>query len=317
MRILILSPAPAHSTLGNAVTAERYARILRSLGHRVRIARTYTGVEPADCLIALHARRSGSDALRFRRANARGALMVVLTGTDVYRDIRTSRTAQRALDAADAIVTLQPRAIDELPERLRAKARAILQSAPARPRPKGRTGGRFEFCVLGHLRHEKDPMRAAYAVRRLPLLPPVRVTQAGGVLDARYLEMARREAGRNPRYRYLGELARGAARRLLVRSDALVLSSRMEGGANVLGEAIAAGTPVLASRIPGNVGILGSGYPGLYALGDTGDLARLMRAASTDRAFYDSLRRACAALAPLMRESAERAAWKRLLRDVT
>ena len=101
------------------------------------------------------------------------------------------------------------------------------------------------------------------------------------------------------------------------RSHALVVSSRMEGGANVVCEAAAIGVPVLASRIPGNVGMLGAAYPGYYPLGDERRLAALIRRAATDSAFYRSLARGVAARAPLFRPRAERSALARVVAELS
>lgn len=313
MKIHIISPAPKGSTLGNSVTADRYARIFKSLGHKVTFGRIYDN-EPVDCVVALHARRSGESALAFRTRYPQRPLVVVLTGTDLYRDIRSSRIAQKALDAASSIVTLQVDGLKFLPSRLRKKARAIIQSATA-VRPVRRRKRRwFEICVIGHLRAEKDPFRAAYALRFLSPSLPVRITQAGRLLDPHYAQITRLLDERySERYRYVGELTRAKARHLLASSDTMVISSRMEGGANVVCEAIASGVPVLASNISGNVGILGRKYSGLYALGDTRALARLMERAATDARFLDGLKRQCAALKPLVAPARERRAWAELL----
>jgi len=272
----------------------------------------------ADIVVALHAKKSGAAALRFRKANERGALIVVLTGTDIYRDLPRSRVALRALAAADAIVALQPLALQRLSPSLRAKARTIVQSvaaAPSLPRT-NRARACCEIAVLGHLRREKDPLRAAYAARTLPARLSVRVTLAGGVIDARYRARTAAELGCNPRFRYRGEIGARAARTLLARSDALVLSSRMEGGANVLGEAIASSVPVLASRIDGNVGLLGERYPGYYEVGSTTSLRRLLQRFIEDRGFRSTLRRHVACIAPLFRPAHERRAWAELIAAV-
>ena len=238
----------------------------------------------------------------------------MLTGTDLYRDIRSSRVAQKALDAASSIVTLQVDGLKFLPSRVRKKATAIIQSATAVRPVRRRKRPWFEICVIGHLRAEKDPFRAAYGLRFLSPSLPVRITQAGRLLDPHYAQIIRLlEDRHSERYRYVGELSRVKARRLLASSDAMVISSRIEGGANVVCEAIASGIPVLASNISGNVGILGRKYQGLYALGDTRALARLMERAATDARFLDALKRQGAALKPLVTPAHERRAWAELL----
>jgi putative glycosyltransferase (TIGR04348 family) len=318
MRIFLACPVSARSRRGNRVTAVRWARILKGLGHRVTIARDYEGQE-CDLLVALHARRSYDAIRRFRRRYPHGPLVVALTGTDLYRDIRTSRHARRALEWADRLILLQPCGRAELPAAVRGKARVIYQSVRRGPRrPAGDRPGRdtFEVCVLGHLRGEKDPLRAALALRRLPAAPRVRVTHAGEALSPALARRARSAMARDGRYRWLGEVPRWRARQILARSDALVLSSRMEGGANVVSEAIAAGVPVLASHIPGNVGLLGPRYPGYYPVGDTEGLARLLARAASDARFYGRLVRAIAELAPLADPARERAAWRELLGEL-
>ena len=51
----------------------------------------------------------------------------------------------------------------------------------------------------------------------------------------------------------------------------------MEGGANVVSEAIAVGVPVVGVAHPGSVGLLGEDYPGYFPVGDTEGLAALLR----------------------------------------
>ena len=237
----------------------------------------------------------------------------MLTGTDLYRDIRNSALAARAMEVADRLVTLQPAGIDALPKPFRPKAVSIIQSAPRFAPKAGRTKRSWRICVLGHLRYEKDPMRAAYAVRKIDAQFDLRVVQAGGILQARYERIVAREMEINSRYQYVGALGRPAALRLLASSDLLVQSSRMEGGANAICEAIAAGVPVLASRISGNVGILGSRYPGLYRVADTSDLQRLLESAIRFPAFYRQLGAATEQLRPLVEEGRERNAWHAIL----
>src|SRR5678815_5133757 len=145
MLIHIACPAPPGSLYGNRVTAERWARILRSLGHRVAIAPGYED-ERCDVLVALHARRSAEAVFRYRRRFPEAPLIVALTGTDLYRDIRRSRRAQRALEAADRLVALQPLAADELEPHLRGKLRVIYQSAEATHGQVRRSREFFDVC---------------------------------------------------------------------------------------------------------------------------------------------------------------------------
>src|ERR1041385_5227029 len=128
MRIDLVTPAPPGSRKGNRVTALRWARRLRELGHRVEVREEYTGGGP-DCLIALHARRSYPSVAGFREGHPTRPLIVALTGTDLYEDLPGSREALRSLELADRVVALQPLAAEALPARLRPKGRTIYQSA--------------------------------------------------------------------------------------------------------------------------------------------------------------------------------------------
>jgi putative glycosyltransferase (TIGR04348 family) len=267
----------------------------------------------------LHAYRSAGAVFRFRKAHPEAPLVVALTGTDLYRDLRRYRTPRRVLELADRIVALQPLAAAELEPGLHRKLRVIYQSAesiPGSARGAWRDSAEFfDVCVIGHLRAVKDPFRAALAARLLPPSSRIRVLHAGGARDPAMEQGARAEETRNPRYRWLGELGRTRTRRLIAQSRLMVLSSRLEGGANVISEAVVDGTPVIASRIPGSVGLLGEDYRGYYPVGDTRALSRLLERAESDAAFYQGLAEQCRRIAPLFRPAEERRRWKNLLQE--
>ena len=315
MQVRLICPAPPRSRSGNRITALRWARVLRGLGHSVSIAGGFAG-EPCDVMVALHARRSAGAVFRYRERHDGKSLLIALTGTDLYGDLGQSREAQRALELADRLIALQPLAACRLAPELRQKLRVIYQSVSATPGPAGRSERWFDVCVAGHLRAVKDPFRAALAARALPAGSRVRIWHAGAALDPGMAERAEREERRNPRYRWLGELPRWRLRRLIARCHLLVLSSRMEGGANVISEAVVDGTPVLASEIDGSVGLLGADYPGYFAVGDTADLRRLIERAQGDPGFYEKLRAGCRRAAPLFEPRRERRAWKALLSEL-
>jgi putative glycosyltransferase (TIGR04348 family) len=314
MKILIVTPAPPGSRKGNRVTALRWAHLLRQLGHRVLLRQDYRG-ENADVLVALHARRSSSAVKHWHEQYPDRPILLTLTGTDVYEAIRTNPVAQRSLELASRLIVLQPLASEELPRRLRPKVRVIHQSAAV---PRGRARQRnsvFEVCVLGHLRPVKDPFRTAEASRLLPSSSRVQVLHLGAALSTDMEKRARREMASNSRYRWLGDRPRHRALQILGRCRFLVQSSLLEGGANTISEAIAAGVPVLSSDIPGSVGLLGKGYPGYFPVGDSQALADLLSQAETDRRFYGTLRAWCRRLRPLFAPARERTTWRRLLRE--
>lgn len=315
MNIRLITPAPPGSRKGNRVTALRWARMLRELDHRVKIDQTYRG-QPCDLLIALHARRSFPSIQRFAREHPSLPLVVALTGTDLYADLRTHSSARRSLEFASRLIVLQPLAINELPKSVRAKARVIHQSAQ-RPARIGQANKHFfDVCVLGHLRPVKDPFRVAMATRLLPSDSRIRILHIGAALSPAMEARARTEAATNFRYRWLGELPRWKALKELARSRLMVLTSRMEGGANVISEAIAASVPIISSRIPGSIGLLGKEYPGYFPVGNTRALARQMRRAEDDGRFYRTLQARCRRLAPLVVPERERRAWTDILREL-
>ena len=312
LRVHIVTPAPPGSRHGNRNTALRWAAHLRALGHRVGVATEWRGA-PADALIALHARRSHASIAAWKKAHPQRPLVVVLTGTDLYRDIRSDRDARASLELADRLVVLQEKGLDELQSKLKRKAAVIHQSVRAvRRLPPPR--GHFLVTVIGHLREEKEPFCAARALRHLE--GDIRVVQLGKALSEDMARQARRLMKGDARYRWLGELPHAAAMRWLARSHAMVISSRMEGGAHVVSEAIAAGVPVLASRISGNLGLLGERYPGYYRLGDDRALARLIARMRRDSRFGASLERGVKARRILVRPAAERRALRALMAEI-
>jgi putative glycosyltransferase (TIGR04348 family) len=310
----MVCPAPPESRKGNRVTATRWASLLESLGHSVTIGEEYSG-GTYDLLIGLHARKSHAAVQRFHRLHPDKPLVVALTGTDLYRDIHTSRSAQQSLEWADLLIVLQPLGRDELPAHLRWKVRVIVQSAvPTMPRPKKRERS-FDVCVLGHLRAEKDPFRAALALSYIPEESNIHIVHVGQAMSAEIAKRAKMLMRRDSRYQWLGEVSNKKARTILAQSRLLIVSSRLEGGANVVSEALADQVPVLASHIPGNVGLLGPDYPGYFPVGDARALGKLLIQAETDMAFYDRLARRFAGGPREVAAAREREAWASVLRE--
>lgn len=315
MNIRLVTPAPRGSRAGNRASANRWAAILRRLGHRVTVTTDYHG-EPSDLMVGLHAWRSADAIARFASACPGRPLVVVLTGTDAYRFIHSHReTTLASLEAADHIVGLHPLVGNVLPERLRGKLRVIVQSArPLLHRHPARRS--FRICFAGHLREEKDPLRPALAVRGLASDSRIRVDAYGGAHTEDWAAAAREEMRTNPRYNWHGEISHAELRRVYSRSHLLVLPSVMEGGANVISEAVMAGLPVIASDIEGSVGLLGADYPGYYPVQNTEALRERLVRAESDAEYYTALVDACVARRQLFAPQQEYAGWEKLLKDI-
>ena len=315
MNIQLVTPAPLNLNNGNRITALRWAALLKKLGHRVRITQSFDG-RRTDVLIALHARRSAASIRRFHEEHPAAPLIVVLTGTDLYRDIRHDSEAKQSLELASRLVVLQGMALQELPSRLRAKTEVIYQSAEPLQSNHSRSNGRFDVCLIAHLRDEKDPLRAPLAVRRLPSSSQIELTHIGLALDERLARRARDEAERNRRYRWLGQRSHRNTRKILAQSRLVCITSKMEGSSNVLSEALASGVPVIATKIAGLIGTLGKDFPGYFPVGDTPKLTSLLLKAENDRRFYGSLKRHCARAAKWVSPKRELDSWRRLLREI-
>jgi len=296
-RIAIIGPGSAAANNGNWRTAQRWQRFL---GRRYRTtvdSEWHTADDPPDLMIALHALRSAPSLERFVDAHPMRPTIVVLTGTDLYRDLAAPAT-QRSLALATRLVVLQSEALAALPPAAHAKAVTIEQSSPtlARRAPDPRS---FTLVMVGHLRDEKDPATAWRAFERVARHDrSIRLDHVGDADDPRFRAAAEAMALRCPGYRWLGGLSHALTRQHIRRARALVIPSLMEGGAHVVIEAVTSGVPVLASAIPGNLGLLGRDYAGTFPAGDDAALAALIEQVRREPAFLAMLRRQCAERAP-------------------
>lgn len=292
---------------GNAHTAARWAAILADMAVVQILPPAAHADLRADLLIALHARRSAA-AIAHWHQSARGRpVALVLTGTDLYRDIRTDADAQRSLELANVLVVLQEQGLAELPPRHRHKARVIYQSAPRLPtldkprRP-------FKVAMVGHLRDEKDPLTFLMAAERLASHDWVELHHLGKVLEPQFVNPLAATGWRNEHYHWHGGVSAQAARVALQQAHLSVLTSRMEGGAHAILESVMAGTPVIASRVGGNVGMLGSDYGGFFEPGKADELAAQIDRAEQDRNWLGHLQSQCEARAHLFEPERERQA---------
>ena len=315
--LIIVTPALAAANNGNWQTARRWAHMLAG-AHQVRLMVDWQGGsedEEAGLMLALHARRSAPAIQAWKRRFPTRPLVVVLTGTDLYRDIVFDADARLSLQLADRLVVLQPLGLNSLPAALRGKARVVVQSSPAR-RTLAKPTRHLRALMVGHLRAEKSPETYFDAARQLAGRSDLRLDHIGGALDAALGHQAQALMAAVPTYRWLGNLPHAATRRRIQAANVLVHASRMEGGAQVVIEAVMSGTPVLASRIDGNVGLLGDDYAGYFAVGDAAALAVLMQRCRDEPAMLAGLQDQCTKRAALFQPAAERAALLALVHEL-
>ena len=320
MKLLLTAPVASSLINGNRITAERWARIVRGLGHEVAIFYSDERPpydEPSDGLIALHATRSHVAIRDYRRAFPDRPIAVCLTGTDLHRDLPgsgpESDAAKESLEIADFLILLEAEGVQRLPLEYQKKSCVIYQSSLPVKGPLTPCDGVFEISIVGHLRPEKDPFLVVEALSYLPAESRIRVIHLGASLSPEMENQALRNVAAQPRYEWFGSLSHTDSQLRLVQSRLMVLTSKIEGAPAVISEAVVNGVPILATRIDATVGLLGADYPGLFPVGDARRLAELMRWAETDVAYLDSLRYAIVQLADRFRPQNEIRSWQRLL----
>ena len=301
--IALVTPALADANNGNWQTARRWAGML-ARDYRVGLCSAWQQGDEA-LMIALHARRSAMSLALWHDLHPQRPLVLVLTGTDLYRDIETDADAQRSLALADRIVVLNELGIRRLPPEYRTKAVVCLQSVPAR-QPRAKSARRLRALMVGHLREEKSPQTYFDAALRLQLRNDIVLDHIGAALDPQLAQRAADLDRRLPHYHWLGAQPHAATRRRIQAAHVLVHASRMEGGAHVVIEAVTSGTPVLASRIDGNVGLLGSDYGGYFDWDDADGLATLLQQLRDEPAMLVALTAQCALRAALFVPETER-----------
>ena len=311
--IVLVSPALSQANNGNWHTARRWKQFLST---DCDIALTEQWPFPApnplpaaqrrppQAMVALHARRSAASVRAWAQACPDKPLIVVLTGTDLYRDIHTDASAQQSLALATHLVVLQEAGLAQVPQAWKNKTRLIYQSAP-RLLPALKSKRSFRALMVGHLRQEKDPLTFMQAASH-EFADNVFFDQIGVALAPGFANAALATAQRSPRYQWLGGLTRGVTRQHIKRAHVLVNCSEMEGGAQVILEAVQSGTPVLASRISGNVGMLGADYAGYFALGNAAELAALIKRCAADADFLAGLQAQCRLRMPLFEPQLEK-----------
>lgn len=310
--IVIVTPALADNNNGNWRTAWRWQRFLAPL-YPTRLVKTWPDAHAAGdgMMIALHARRSADSIAAWHARHGGERLAVVMTGTDLYRDIDADPAARRSLELAGHLVVLQELGAQRLPAAVRHKARTIFQSAPAR-KTLAKPATRLRAVAVGHLREEKSPDTLFEAARLLRDRPDIFLDHVGDALDPALARQAEATMAECPNYRWLGGRPHEETRRRIQRAHLLIHPSRMEGGAHVVLEAVVSGTPVLASHIDGNIGMLGADYAGYFPWNNAAALAALLAVCRDDPSYLERLRRQAAERAYLFSPEHERDAVRRL-----
>jgi hypothetical protein len=186
--------------------------------------------------------------------------VLVLTGTDLYRDIDHDAAAPSARWRWPTAGGAQRAGPRSLPEALRGQAAWCCSPARRASRCQDHTR-HLRALMVGHLRDEKDP-RPTGAPRAAWRPPDILLDHIGEALDpalgAQAPALAAAPARTTAGWARCRTRPRAGASR---QAHVLVHPSRMEGGAHVVIEAMRSGTPVLASRIDGNLGLLGATTP--------------------------------------------------------
>lgn len=320
-QVVIVCPAVRDDNNGNWQTARRWQRMLQP-DYRVHIVQHWPQASSGmDCnndqaMLALHARRSAPSVAAWAQAYPGRGLAVVLTGTDLYQDILTDASAQASLQLAQRLVVLQECAPQSLPAPLHARTRVIFQSTTTR-KMVDKSPRRLRAVMVGHLRDEKSPRTLMDAAHALAPTDNIRIDHIGSAMTPLWQAQAQATAQSCPHYHWWGALAHEQTRRRIQRAHVLVHTSRMEGGAHVVMEAVCSGTPVLASRVPGNVGMLGADYAGYFDWNDSAALVALLRRCRNPHdPLLAQLQKQCAARAPLFAAPAERASLLQLLQQL-
>ena len=307
----VVVPKLAAAGAGNQVTATRYERLFTELGYR-----TQSVVEPtgqADVVVALNAYRSGP---AISTVADHVPVVVVLTGTDVYRFMDEHPARVRgSLDRATRLVGLNDRVGDTLTTSDRAKL-TIIKEGAAVGAPRRPDASAFDVAVIGHLRDEKNPKLVAEAVADLGPNSPVRVRHYGDAYSEQWSVWADAETAANTNWEWCGYVPRDELGEVYATSNLLVNSSEMEGGANVISEAVMARLPILASEIPGNVGVLGSSYPGYFAPDDANDLRTELLRLQADADRLEQLTAAVEERTQEFTEEREQQGWQHLLAEL-
>jgi len=289
--------------------------ILRELGFAVTsgMPDEISGAD-ADIHLAMNATRSHAAVVEFHRRFPDRPTMVLLTGTDLYRDYPAGNVPTiESMELADRLVVTQPASLNSLSEVLRAKASVVTKSLeidlPEMDATELLRHDGFLVEMAFHGRATKDPFLVLEAIALLSDLTDLRVTHIGRDRGDSFGEQAKQWMEREPRYQWIGELPHEKVLHRIRSADLTLNTSRIEGGSNSILEAVMCGVPILTSDIEPNVGQLGDEFPGLFPVGDAAALAKLIERCYRDTGFLEGVRGATVARQPMFTREAEASAW--------
>lgn len=318
--ISVVSPYPVDSQIGNSVSARRIVALLNSAGIKARA--TFDAVPPySSAMVAINAWRLSEIIHQFRNTHPNAPIIVVLAGSDLYgtKSKVDAANTRRAMVEASSLVVSQSAALDAVPDYLQSKCKVIPKSVNTNLKVvRNADPDFFNVIIASNLRQEKEPLVSAQAAAMLPTGSRIRMNHYGIALDQDLATQALALTNApHSRYTWHDGIPHGQVLTEIVAADLFVNSSRFEGGANAVCEAIALGTPVLATRIPGNIGILGLDYPGLFPTGDTKALTGMLVDCEQEAEFLEQLTDTCARLAPAFAPEYECRLWMDLLGELT
>ncbi len=290
--IKIFSPSGDNVVTGNYVTAKRYAYHLQNLGHRVFICNGFEGkvnVEGLRCAFVLHAEKGFHVIKELAAKNV--PVVLVLTGTDLYRDIISTKNSKKehclkSIQLASAIVVLHENAVSDLLKVVsfpRERIFVVLQSVVDFKKRSFffKKKNHYKILLLSNIRKEKGIIIAISGFLEFQKNNDARykftLDHIGGVLDQGYFKKIINLLEGVKNVSFLGSIEKEKLQMILAGYDLLLHSSLIEGGSLVIQEAQNAGLPIIASDISCHTALLGSEYVGLHSAGSSKDVSEKLQ----------------------------------------
>jgi len=302
--IKIFSPTRDDVVTGNYVTAKRYAYHLQNLGHRVFAFNELEGivnVEGVRCAFVLHAEK-GSHVIK-ELAATNIPVVLVLTGTDLYRDIISTKKSKkerclRSIQLASAIIVLHENAVSDLLKVVsfpKERIFVVLQSVVGFQKRSSffKKKDQYKILLLSNIRKEKGIIIAISGFlefqKNIDARTKFTLDHIGGVLDQGYFKKITNLLEGVKSVSFLGSFEKEKLQTNLASYDLLLHSSFIEGGSLVIQEAQNAGLPIIASDISCHTSLLGHDYVGLHSVGSVKDVSKKLYTFFSDELFRNEM----------------------------